>query len=208
VDEVGEGAMSYGGHVTSADGSATAVFVEYRAKPGWTFAVTFDRAGRPVGFDIRPDPPGLGDAEAVIDDAGFVWPVPDGAAPVTARLLRDVPLGAMTTFAWQTMSDAVNHDMAARVFPQDLRDRFAQLRTGRAGRSDTDYALLAKRYVELLGSGNASAQLASDLCHGRDTARGLLYEARNRGLLTKPPRPGVEGGELTEKAKRLLMEEA
>jgi repressor of nif and glnA expression len=37
-----------------------------------------------------------------------------------------------------------------------------------------------------------------------DTVKGWLREARERGLLTDPPRRGVAGGQLTEKGVRAL----
>ncbi len=82
----------------------------------------------------------------------------------------------------------------------------APRRPGRRGRDDLYYARIAALYVELIerGSRRPTADLADQLPKlTRDAVVQLVHEARNRLLLTKPP-AGRSGGELTQKAKRLL----
>lgn len=76
-------------------------------------------------------------------------------------------------------------------------------RPGRRGRTDLDYARLASRYVDLLDDPTPIKLMASQDDLSEITIRGLLYEARKRGLLTSAT-PGQAGGKLTDKAVRLL----
>jgi len=75
---------------------------------------------------------------------------------------------------------------------------------GRKGRTDLDYAQLAQRYVERLDQGDRVAgTLAKEERLSESTIRALIWEARQRGLLTRSS-PGHAGGHLTDKARRLL----
>lgn len=78
-------------------------------------------------------------------------------------------------------------------------------RPGRKGHSDLYLSALASRYVRKTMAGNrrAVAELAAEMHLSVETVRGLLVDARNRELLTRPP-AGKAGGRLTEKALRLL----
>jgi hypothetical protein len=88
--------------------------------------------------------------------------------------------------------------------------RVAVPRPGRAGRSDLDYAIWARRYVQACEAdprapirrlvetfGDAEGGLAEA------ALRAVLHEARRRGLLTRAA-AGVAGGRLTRKADALL----
>lgn len=83
-------------------------------------------------------------------------------------------------------------------------------RPGRGGRDDLDYALWARRYVAALASHptrpvqaliDEEADSGEFVTEGQIRAR--LNRARSRDLLTAAP-PGQPGGELTDKAVRLL----
>ena len=81
-------------------------------------------------------------------------------------------------------------------------------RPGRAGRLDLEYARTAGAYVKhMRRSTTPLADLAGEMCLSASQVRSILYEARRRGLLTAAPK-GRAGGELTEKALRLLEGEA
>jgi len=76
---------------------------------------------------------------------------------------------------------------------------------GRRGRSDLDFATIAQEYV-VLGETDPKGvigALAGRMCLSPSTVRGLLWQARKRGLLTDAP-PGQSGGQLTGRAKGLL----
>jgi hypothetical protein len=76
---------------------------------------------------------------------------------------------------------------------------------GRRGRDDSFYAQVAAWYVHLLTRADhaPAAALAEQMKVSVSSIRGLLYEARRRGLLTNAP-PGRAGGQLTDKARGLL----
>jgi hypothetical protein len=88
-------------------------------------------------------------------------------------------------------------------------------RLGRAGRPDSAYLPIAVRYVQLLHEGDTKPikTLAKELGLRPEQVRDLVRRCRDRGLLTKIPRhptsrrgAGVAGGELTDKALRLIEE--
>jgi hypothetical protein len=81
---------------------------------------------------------------------------------------------------------------------------------GRPGRDDLFYAQWAERYVEALDVAPDKpikhlVDVGDEVVTG-DEVRARLRRARERGLLTSPARKGVPGGELTDKAKRVLHE--
>ncbi len=81
-------------------------------------------------------------------------------------------------------------------------------RPGRAGRPDWPYALWAARYVEAVGENprRPVARLATQFPgHSADSIRAILNNARRRGLLTAA-RHGLAGGDLTDKAKQVLVD--
>jgi hypothetical protein len=105
---------------------------------------------------------------------------------------------------------AMGWDAPARAAIDDLTRR-----PGRAGRPDSAYLPIAERYVQLLDEGNTKPikTLAEELNFKPEQVRDLVRRCRDRGLLTKIPKPetsrrgaGVAGGELTDKAKRLIKE--
>lgn len=153
-------------------------------------------------------------------------------AELTARALRRLPIGAMdreARAAWEAKIRGARLTVSASVVATDADGRIVQsgssepqlapglaaylteatvnaARPGRRGRPDREYALIAGRYVELLGGGpGAARRLATEQNLSASQVRSLLYEARRRGLLTDAPR-GREGGALTPKAIECLSE--
>lgn len=105
----------------------------------------------------------------------------------------DIQLAVEQERAWLTSRAAAFDDFTRRP--------------GRAGRSPLEYARVAARY-EALALSHATARapiaaLADDLSVSPSTARNLVAQCRDRGLLTRPGQ-GSAGGALTERAKRLL----
>jgi hypothetical protein len=75
---------------------------------------------------------------------------------------------------------------------------------GRKGRSDLDLARIAESYVALTEEVEHPADTLAERMHlNPTTVRGLLWQARKRGLLTRAP-AGQSGGRLTGRAKGLL----
>lgn len=150
---------------------------------------------------------------------------PDG---ISARGLRQVPIGAMQRALRRDISLILRGEpepvgapgrfvirKGERVVPYHPifeRDEWRHLardfedrpRPGAAGRADEHYAALAAMYVDLLATSSRPTQDLADLLGEKVSAiRNYIYKARERGLLTTAGR-GKAGGELTDKARRLL----
>jgi hypothetical protein len=75
---------------------------------------------------------------------------------------------------------------------------------GRKGRSDLDLARIAQSYVQAAEEVEKPIDaLCGQLHLSAATVRGILWQARKRGLLTPAP-AGQSGGQLTGRAKGLL----
>ena len=129
---------------------------------------------------------------------------------LSARVLRSVSVDVHKKFPPRndeaSLQNFRNGDMFSLAGIESVRP-------GRAGRDPEFLARLARRYVEAINAGDRrpiqtlSQWLESiDLPLADETIRGLLKQARNSGLLTDPPRKGVAGGELTEKAYIVLRD--
>lgn len=81
-------------------------------------------------------------------------------------------------------------------------------RRGRPRRPNLDYLNVAVRYVTALESdkhaGRPVKAIADEMGESIEYVRGLLNRARELDLLSRPPRPGVPGGSLTEKGREML----
>jgi hypothetical protein len=142
------------------------------------------------------------------DDA---QPPPGG---ITRRRLRDVPLTPLLSqwkAAWDLVLDTLDPD-TAKVFRHAYGFRIAKGATvpkpGRRGHPDSFYAEIAQLYVSLVreGSPRPIEQIAEKANRSVAGVRDLVHSARAKGLLTASP-PGKPGGELTDKALRLLGRE-
>ena len=86
-----------------------------------------------------------------------------------------------------------------------MRAAGLQSGTDRAAEADrtNDYAVLAEKYVALLGDPRPIEGFASREQCSAARIRNMLHEARRRELLTRVGQGGA-GGEVTEKATREL----
>lgn len=189
----------------------TWVTVEHHDRPGLLFVLGFAGASL-FSLEVRP-----------FSEKGAEWPFdprnrPAGAIELTAASIRRLPLGDVITAgraaiaskaarALETFQE-VNQRLRVKVEPGEaIRRVAAEIQTakrpGRRGRTDHELAVVAARYVELLATGPGVPRLAAEMYLSEAHVRSLLTQARARGLMTKAP-PGRPGGELTEKAVRLL----
>jgi hypothetical protein len=115
--------------------------------------------------------------------------------PLTARLLRAVPLGRLRS--------VVNLHLASR---REVRGRLPD--PTRAYRHDARYfATWAAHYARAAeGSPRPIAELAEKFDMKRDQVRDVIHACRERGMLTKGT-PGAVSGELTDKALKALGRE-
>jgi hypothetical protein len=155
----------------------------------------------------------------------------DASSPrLTRRLVHAAPVDAIAAIARKELAASVavsqyvldnregvpitRQDGTTTPFDMPGLRKFVQTvwsdfkRPGRAGRSDVDYALLAREYVdEVRERGGLGAAKRVSASHNLSVSqiRNVLYEAQRRGLKT-PAARGMAGGQLTEKALRLLAE--
>jgi hypothetical protein len=147
---------------------------------------------------------------------------------LTRRLVRDAPVDAIAVLARHALAEAVgvsqymlDHLEGVQLTRQDGSTAPLEMpglhkfvavewgdfkRPGRAGRSDLEYASLAREYadeVRLAGGRGAAKRVAERHYLSVSQVRNLLYEAKRRKLKTGAA-PGVAGGKLTEKALALL----
>jgi hypothetical protein len=122
--------------------------------------------------------------------------------PLTAKALGSVKINEVYRRAHRHLGTP---DVAAALgrVPRPKDDFTRVPRPGRRGRSDLSYARWAAHYVKLEGRPKRLQVLARQHKVKEQTARDILYQARRRGLLTEAP-PGKAGGELTDKARKIL----
>lgn len=150
------------------------------------------------GWRIVPDveitPRGLRLRRLVIEPSGPDTP-PSG---ITTRMLRDLKTGPLIS----TLRVAAAQSKALFGTP----DLSIGHRVGRGGRDERFYAEWAREYVAACArSVHPVADLAARYHVSASQVRNLTYACRKRGMLTRSL-PGRAGGELTEKALRLLEE--
>ncbi len=147
--------------------------------------------------------------------------VPAGGVPgraLRALRLRDpIELFPRIVANWERRHGAGSAMKVLGRFGTSKTKAIVPRRPGRAGRSDDFYAVWAVAYLERVRAGSRHPakdlaarppfRLKGDLPDAGgasvNTVRDILQEARRRGLLSSPPR-GTSGGELTEKAERIL----
>jgi hypothetical protein len=214
---------------------------------GATVAVTVRADGEVIGFEVhagdeRVAPLHESDETVTMGESAgpfadfprVVEPlVPKRPVPLTARMLRKIPFGALAAQArswfgvvlfWspdafaefdehvrsQTGYAAWDSAAFAKMHSAAVAEKAA--RPGRPKGSDRHYAEIAVAYESWLGSGQPLRTLAEKLDTPLNTLRTALTEARARRLLTHAPRKpdgspgGVPGGRATEKAWQLLAE--
>jgi hypothetical protein len=128
-------------------------------------------------------------------------PPPPGG--LSYRLLRRLRVGALEAAARRQMTEVPK---VAAALPKTWAVDAAR-RPGSRGRDDVHYAEVAAAYVAAFkaGSDRPVVDVAESLFVAPKTVSNKLFRARERGLLTSPPR-GRAGGELTDKAKALLRD--
>jgi hypothetical protein len=137
------------------------------------------------------------EAEAIRYALAYAQPDKDGRAREEERALQRLA-------EWKPEADKW-HVRAAGYLSVDTLQ--APRRPGRRGRPDLFYAEFASEYVEIAKTTpHATAELARRRDYDPRYVRDLLNQARNRGLLTRPP-SGRAGGTLTPKAIALLSPE-
>jgi hypothetical protein len=123
----------------------------------------------------------------------------EDAKGVTARLLRQLPIGAF-------VKEVLGLLQPERM-PPGWRKALTEKprRPGRVGHDDAYYLPWAVEYDKRSRSKSPIADIAA--AHGRkpEQVRDLIFRARRRGLLTDTE-PGRAEGKLTAKARRLLEE--
>jgi hypothetical protein len=124
----------------------------------------------------------------------------------SARLLRRVPFGELVSDAREVLIRRVE-TMPDLPGLERVRALAAALgeRPGRRGRQDIEYARIAREYVARLDEPAPVKALSDALFLTEQRTRNVLMEARQRGLLTTPPK-GRAGGKLTAKALTILKE--
>lgn len=186
------------------------LYLERTSDPDKTQLANLEHARFPgLYFDVRFRPGG--------ELQSFTTARGAHAPPLTARQIREVPIGAICDVARSVLIERIDSRAAdtsltakERRALRKVAERWAadfaeQPRTGPKGRDLHDYALLAAQYVELLGHPNPVEMLAERLHLSVQQTRNLVWQARRRGLLT-PVRQGRAGGNLTETALALLRE--
>ena len=175
--------------------------------------------GRPVIAELRVLP-----TAAQFGEAGDPWLAPtldrtEWPEPpdegLTSRALRRVHLGEAVDRAHKEIQKRLERDRERerrRLMPKFTAEAVSAPRQpGRRGRDDRFYATVAAIYVEALERDPRrpvvlAAQILSKRRRGTYKpayVRDLLHVARQRGLLTKPPK-GRAGGQLTDKAQAAL----
>lgn len=128
--------------------------------------------------------------------------LPTGGMP--ARLLRDIPLGQLLDQGRHALGQVREDVLAGQGFTS--LDEPGTRRPGRAGHGVDHYLEVALVYTSAPSRGRTQA-VADRFGVSKETATQKIHDTRRTyGLLTDSPRPGVAGGDLTEKAKRLLTE--
>lgn len=158
------------------------------------------------GGDWRPDAPDGGDWRPDAPEGGL-----------TSRALRRVHLGRALELAYEQLERWLDRDQrSGRPMPSKFTREAvsAPRRPGSKGRDDRFYVAVASLYVEALerGSRRPVVDAAQELSAKRRGVfepayvRDVLHVARQRGLLSRPPK-GRAGGQLTDKARALLQRE-
>jgi len=140
---------------------------------------------------------------------------PPPARPLTRRALQAVPLGELERLARAHLAEVVdaNDQGVMRLADEHpaimatIRSSAGFKRQGRRGRGDVFYAEAAAVYRDEVQADPSRATVRAAARLGLDASqlRGVLGQARRRGLLTSAP-AGRAGGSPTEKARRLLAD--
>lgn len=140
----------------------------------------------------------------------YIFPLDEDAfLPVNSNLLKEIPIGELLSEVRSSVADFEDIENAYHAF--DSKDRFRDLISSAhwPGRgipaSEKTYAALAFCYLDGLRSGETRPveELAAVMGCKRSTASNRLADARAKGFLSSAG-AGSSGGQLSEKAQRLL----
>jgi hypothetical protein len=143
--------------------------------------------------------------EWTVQEFGPAASVPKGG--IGSQLVRRIPFAALDSLpeiiGW-VASNRPTSMSTLREVGLDVGTRGK--RPGPKGHSDTYLALLALRYWKLVMSHNSRPNkvLAEEEKVTSEAIRDRIQAARDRGLLTSPPKPGKPGGHLTPRAVELV----
>ena len=143
--------------------------------------------------------------EWTVREVGPDAPVPSGG--IGSQLVRRVPFAALDSLpeiiAW-VASNRPSSMSSLQGVGLDVGTRGK--RPGPKGHSDTELAFLALRYWKLVMSHNSRPNkvLAEEESVTSEAIRDRIQAARDRGLLTSPPKAGKPGGHLTPRAMELV----
>ena len=190
---------------TDTGGRYTRFFLIDTYHPGFTFALTM-AAGVMVGLEAYGDGDAAGSKGVIeVREQGKVLVPPADARPVTARLLRRLPI--------REMEQAVRQHLRGVLFSPELGAlvaksvRRAPERPGGRARTWSDRAIaeVCADYVSLceIGEPRPMRRLAEHHYRNEKTIRNVVSKARDGGFLTRAP-AGRAGGQLTEKARKVL----
>jgi hypothetical protein len=128
---------------------------------------------------------------------------------LTSRLLRTAALVREPYKAARAvLNAALRTGVPAAVVGTEIGMSRPKL-AGRSGYPIEFYLEIAVRYTQLIdqdGDPHPTATIARERGWNERYGADKISRARALGLLTPPPRPGVAGGELTDKARALLAE--
>lgn len=198
----------------------------------WDSCVRFEpQDGHPVVAEVRvlprADTPGVlshHDPHADRWVQATMGQTPDVPTPVgglTARTLRRLKLGQALEAAYAQLENMIDRKGERGLAnPERVTEAFTKAAVsrprlpGRTGRDDTYYVAVAAAYVSAIGHGSrqpvVDAAKELSITWGGDYeptyVRDLLHVARQRELLTRPPK-GRAGGQLTDKARAILQRE-
>jgi hypothetical protein len=196
-------------------------WIEVEAEPGWIASYRIAvKDGKPLIAEVRVFP------GKVVNRTPGQWSNDAEAVPgggLSSRVLRALHLGEPRSLFpkfmrnLQRRSGRESADWILAPFGIRRTDRrLGGHRPGRAGRPDEFYLIWAVAYLERVDEGNPQpvkdlandppesiARFISAANPSVETVRGFLNEARDRGLLTRPP-SGKPGGRLTARALRII----
>ena len=130
------------------------------------------------------------------------------AGGLSARLLRSLRLSIPRRLLKEAGEFERKYPMQHReqILSNPLLNAAPPKREYRRGRPNLFYAELAERYVTLWFSGvrKPLQVIAKERKQPAAKVRDMISQARKRGLLTKPPKQGSMGGQLTAQCLALL----
>jgi hypothetical protein len=172
--------------------------------PGLAFTLAFDDRGEVKRFEVARWEARL---PKRLDEIARAW---SAAAPQTfsAAEVRSIRFGELLAYARRSVLAPAHVSLTEIIDGADALHwaKVFSERPGRGGRTDLALALVAEAYVELLTEERTVPALAQRFSASEKTIKNQLLAARQRHLLTHPPKQGRKGGRLTKYAERVLAD--